>query len=89
MDIKLNMKEAQILKNALSHADYNFVSFDLLGKNKLCLSINNDQADKIRNICAEYLQLIGFDENYAPTEEGKILEVLIDKFFTDADQTYL
>ncbi len=83
MNIKLNMKEAQILKNTLSHSDCDFISFNLVGKDKLYLSINNDQADKIRNICAEYLQLIGFDENYAPTEEGKILEILIDKFFID------
>ena len=38
-------------------------------------------ADEIRNLCGTQLQLYGFDENYEPSPEGKILESLIDKFF--------
>lgn len=40
-------------------------------------------ADELRDIFGEQMQLTGFDENYEPNEEGKILEALIDKFFLD------
>ena len=36
--------------------------------------------DEIRNLCGIQLQVAGFNENYAPTPEGKILEDLVDKF---------
>lgn len=39
-------------------------------------------ANRLRNLCGDRLQEIGFDENYDPTPEGKILEDLIDKLFT-------
>jgi hypothetical protein len=37
----------------------------------------------LRDLCGERLQIYGFDENYNPTEEGKILEELIDKLYTE------
>lgn len=37
--------------------------------------------DEIRNLCGIQLQVAGFNENYAPTPEGKILEDLVDKFY--------
>ena len=46
------------------------------------LKISEKQADEIRDLCGEQLQLVGFDEHYAPTQEGKILESLVDKFFS-------
>ena len=50
------------------------------GQFEIALSI--DDADEIRNLCAERLQTLGFDGNYAPTQAGYILEDLIDLFFT-------
>jgi len=38
------------------------------------------EADMVRDLCGERLQLKGFDRNYNPTREGLILESLIDKF---------
>lgn len=49
-------------------------------ENAYKLNISEDQADEIRDLCGEQLQLIGFDENYGLTPEGKILEDLVDKF---------
>lgn len=46
------------------------------------ISISEDQANEIRDLCGEQLQIAGFDEKYELTSEGKILESLIDKFFT-------
>ncbi|HVV69571.1 MAG TPA: hypothetical protein VHE99_11180 [Gammaproteobacteria bacterium] len=45
------------------------------------LKIDDLKADEIRDQCGEYLQIVGFDKNYNPTPEGKILEKLIDKFY--------
>jgi hypothetical protein len=45
------------------------------------IHISEDQADEIRDLCIEQLQLAGFDEKYELTPEGEILESLTDKFF--------
>jgi hypothetical protein len=45
------------------------------------LNISEDQADEIRDLCGEQLQIVGFCEKSALTQEGEIFESLIDKFF--------
>lgn len=45
------------------------------------LKVTEENADTLRDLFGEQLQLVGFDENYKLTHEGKILEDLIDKFF--------
>ena len=45
------------------------------------LTIEEEQADAIRDECGEYLQIVGFDKHDNPTPKGIILERLIDKFF--------
>jgi hypothetical protein len=46
------------------------------------LEIDPETADELRDRCGEELQLHGFDKEYRPTREGRILESLIDKLFT-------
>ena len=43
-------------------------------ENAYKLNITEDQADEIRDLCGEQLQLVGFDEKYDPTSEGEMLE---------------
>jgi len=45
------------------------------------LEIERDVAGPIRDVLAERLVKVGFDENYEPNEEGKFLEDLIDRLF--------
>lgn len=45
------------------------------------IEIDENCADELRDVFGEQLQIIGFDENYNLTKEGKILESLIDKFY--------
>ena len=45
------------------------------------INVSDDQADEIRDLCGEQLQIAGFDKKHELTPEGKILESLIDKFF--------
>jgi len=49
--------------------------------NSYIFNISEDEAETIRDICIEKLQQSGFDEDYNLTEEGHIIENLIDKFF--------
>ena len=49
--------------------------------NTYLITISEDQADAIRDLCGEQLQTVGFNEKYELTQEGKILESLVDKFF--------
>lgn len=48
---------------------------------QFCMEISEEQADEIRDLCGEQLQIVGFDEKYELTAEGEILESLVDKFF--------
>ncbi|MFX4240232.1 hypothetical protein ACOL3H_07000 [Aliarcobacter butzleri] len=44
-------------------------------------TIDEDFADRLRDKCTEKLDYYGYDENYEPTQIGKELNKLIDKFF--------
>lgn len=46
------------------------------------ITLTRDEADQVRERCADHLQVHGFKEDYTHTNEGRILEELIDKFFT-------
>lgn len=50
-------------------------------ENIYLLILSEKEADEIRDLFGEQLQLAGFDESYKLTQEGAILESLIDKFF--------
>lgn len=45
------------------------------------ITLSRAEADTLRERLTTQLALIGFDENYEPTEEGRIIEDLIDKLF--------
>ncbi len=44
-------------------------------------TIDEDFADKLRDMCTDKLDYCGYDENYKPTQIGKELNKLIDKLF--------
>jgi len=45
------------------------------------VSIRHGNLGEMRDMFGEQLQIEGFDENYCPTKQGRILESLIDKFY--------
>ncbi len=45
----------------------------------MCSRLSAEEADDLRDACGEQLQRVGFDQDYSPTKEGKLLEALIDK----------
>ena len=83
MKIALNKNEyaylcqASFLPSRLRDA----LSFIEKSKDTYSLTISEDQANEIRDLCGEQVQIAGFDEKYEPTQEGGILEDLIDRFF--------
>lgn len=85
LEIELNNHEYNYLCQAsfLASAHKNTISSIIKKDDRYSLKISEEEADEIRDLCGEQLQLVGFDENYELTFEGKILESLIDKFYTD------
>jgi len=45
------------------------------------LNLTRSAAEEFRDRFTEHLAKVGFDENYNPTPEGKMLEDFIDRFF--------
>lgn len=45
------------------------------------ISISDESADELRDLCTARLDTHGFGKNYELTDEGRILELLIDKLF--------
>lgn len=43
------------------------------------IQLSEDQLDDLEEIFSERLQIAGFDIDYNPTDEGRILEALLDK----------
>lgn len=46
----------------------------------ITLNINPELADEIRDLAGEELQRIGFDENYKLTNDGQLLDEIVDIF---------
>lgn len=85
MSVKINLSkvEYEYLHTATFLPPRLKKAFSFIKKenNHLQMRISPNEADEIRDLCGEQLQLVGFDEKYQPTPEGKILESLIDKLF--------
>lgn len=81
--IELNKNEYEYLSHA-SFLNEKFKDLFLLTEkheDRYLMEISENQADEIRDLCGEQLQIVGFDEKYELTSEGQILESLIDKLF--------
>ena len=88
--IKLNEKEYELIRKAVE--EYitengekielqKYIRKDEHGNIVLEFNENDDVDGELWDACIGLLQIIGFDENYEPTEEGWILERLIDKLY--------
>ncbi|AMA49765.1 hypothetical protein [Flavobacterium covae] len=76
MKVKFSKDELNLLKNNFFKDKTNY---DFAVKESEIINIDNSFADEIRDWALEEQQLIGFDEDYELTQEGKILENIIDK----------
>jgi hypothetical protein len=83
--IKLNRKEFEYLASSSDIPNELTAAIQRPHKENeknIIILIPEDDADISRNFFIDQLQILGFDENYELNEHGKILEDLIDKFFT-------
>lgn len=80
MNIRLTLRDACYLLENLALDDCLRRSIYNL-KVDFGAALTRDQIDELRNLCGELLQLRGFDESYQPTEEGVLLEDLVDRFY--------
>ncbi len=84
MNIFLTEKEysylclANILPAGLLDRIHNYCHLE---GDKYGIIVSEDEAEIIRDICLDRLDITGFDENYEPNQNGVILESLIDKFY--------
>ena len=79
MKVKFSKKEIIFLKNTfpMEKVDFNF--FIITDES---IELNENLANKIRDWAGEKQQMIGYDEDYELTEDGKILESIIDKLYS-------
>ena len=50
--------------------------------NEVVISLSREMSERFREVFTEHLARVGFDYAYEPTNEGKLLEALIDRFCT-------
>ena len=83
MKIQLNNKQFEYLKSNLLLDRNEFAAyFDSIAiHHKYLIDIPENSLDEIRDWAGEQLQKVGFNEKYELTDDGKILEQLIDLFF--------
>lgn len=84
-EFKLSRNEADYLKQLVSHDEslIRLMKFhDGERSAKLFIRLTRSQATQLREFLMSRMDLVGFDENYEPNEEGRMLEDLIDRFFS-------
>lgn len=77
MSVRITAYDRDLL---LSHPETKKIARQLLADGPVLMG-TAAQYNELRDACSDLLQRIGFDESYAPTEEGIALERLIDKLF--------
>lgn len=82
--ISLSSSEAEYVKSLLLKDQ----SFDLLVRGCPSIDLDSDPvcvdkpgAELLRDYFTKRLASVGFDADYKPNPEGRMLETLIDKFF--------
>ncbi|MFA6095077.1 MAG: hypothetical protein WC757_04310 [Candidatus Paceibacterota bacterium] len=84
LDIKLSDNEISYLKSANFLTQSQLTLLDIFKWNSNSsgiLSLSPITAEDFREVFTEQLAKFGFDESYNLTDEGKILEELIDHFY--------
>ena len=83
MLIKLNLEVFDYLVNKLLLNQKGIKHELKLNKypHYIFIELNADTSYKIRELAMDRLQIVGFDIKYDLTEEGKILEDIIDLFY--------
>lgn len=57
-------------------------SVEKAGRERVVVELAEETADTVRSLCEDQLTFAGFNTDYSLNSEGRILDSLIDKFFT-------
>jgi len=83
-DFHLSSQEADYL-NRLAACDESITrvlkSQEQASGGRVKLSLSRADAEDVRGFLTMKLAAVGFDENYSPNEQGRVLEKLIDRFY--------
>lgn len=63
-----------------------FKKCDSANGNKFIVWADRVEAERLRDYLTEQLAVVGFDENYSLTQQGQMLEDLIDRFYDRGSQ---
>ncbi len=82
MKVKLNKEQINFIEKYLKKEQPKL--YEIFHKNILSsvFEIDEENASEIRDWCGDKLQLAGFNENWELNDEGKIIDELIDKFYS-------
>ncbi len=83
-EFQLSPKEFECLKQFVSR-DESLAAMlssqkDVHGR-KVTIRLRCAEAEQLRGYLTTHLAAVGFDENYSPNEQGRMLEELIDRFY--------
>ena len=83
-DVRLSPREWTYLRNVLflpEALNEILASGVPVDGNRYVIKIGSDVAEDFRSVFTDRLAKVGFDQAYEPTQEGQLLEGLIDTFF--------
>lgn len=83
MRVKLSSHQKEyLLKSVLNESPLSSVGENITKKNNsYYVDVTEEQADNIRDLCCDKLDIYGYDEDYELSSVGEILEELIDLFY--------
>lgn len=81
-DFRLSPQELTYLMQLVSHDEslMHLLRRDI-SPDRTSISLGRPQAEILRDFLTEQLAALGFDKDYTPTKNGRILEALIDRFY--------
>lgn len=83
-DFQLTFHEADYLNRLAAHDESLaklYKSQETAPGSGVKISLTRAEAENLRGFLTTQLAAVGFDENYSPNEQGRMLEKLIDKFY--------
>lgn len=78
--ITLNLSDIRFMQTVLSLSESHRELFNKLASKKDKL-ISSEVSEELSDLCTERLSTHGFDDFQSPTDEGRMLEELIDKLY--------
>ena len=83
-EFRLSPDEFRYVKDLLSRGELReFLSKiqETVPSGNISIRLNRAEAERVRDYLTTQLAAVGFDEEYRPNQQGRIIEELIDRFY--------